>query len=82
MLHAIGLPELAVATLSDYEAQALALARDPARLQSLRARLEQNRLTHPLFDLDRLRRNLEAAYETMWERRQRGEGPRGFEVSS
>ena len=82
MLHAIGLPELAVATLSDYEAQALALARDPARLQSLRARLEQNCLTHPLFDLDRLRRNLEAAYKTMWERRQRGEGPRGFEVSS
>jgi predicted O-linked N-acetylglucosamine transferase (SPINDLY family) len=81
MLHAVGLPELAVATLADYEALALALARDPARLHALRARLEQNRVTDPLFDLDRLRLGLETAYTTMWERWQRGDGPRGFLVS-
>ena len=50
-LHAIGLPELATASLADYEALALNLARNPAELEALRARLAANRQTHPLFDM-------------------------------
>jgi predicted O-linked N-acetylglucosamine transferase (SPINDLY family) len=80
LLAAIGLPELVTSSLEDYERLALALARDPARLGELKARLAQNRATHPLFDADRSRRHIEAAYVEMWERWQRGEPPRSFSV--
>ena len=33
-----------------------------------------------LFDSDRFRRHIEAAYTRMWEIWQRGEGPRSFRV--
>ena len=68
-LSAIGLPELVAASLQDYEALALRLARDPVLLASWRDRLARNRTTMPLFDTDRLRRSLEAAYLEMWRRR-------------
>ena len=66
LLHAIGLPELIAASAKDYEETAIALARDPQRMQALRERLAQNRLTAPLFDTDRYVRELERAYERMW----------------
>ena len=60
LLHAVGLPELVTETAEDYEALALALARDPERLKSLRDRLATNRAIAPLFDTPRLARDLEA----------------------
>jgi predicted O-linked N-acetylglucosamine transferase (SPINDLY family) len=80
LLHAVGLPELVTTSIEEYEALALALARDPARLQSIRRQLEANRLTRPLFDTDRFRRHIEAAYATMLDISQRGEPPRSFSV--
>jgi protein O-GlcNAc transferase len=80
LLQAAGLPELATNSLADYERLALRLAREPAALAEIRSRLARNRATCPLFDADRLRRHLEAAYTQMWERRQRGEAPSGFAV--
>jgi predicted O-linked N-acetylglucosamine transferase (SPINDLY family) len=68
-------------TLEEYEALALRLAREPSMLGALRERLQHNRLTHPLFDTDRLRRHIEAAYTQMWELWQRGESPRSFSVA-
>jgi predicted O-linked N-acetylglucosamine transferase (SPINDLY family) len=59
---------------------ALKLATEPALLASIKQKLQQNRVTAPLFDSDRFRRHIEAAYATMWEMRQRGEGPRSFGV--
>ncbi|MGH8851887.1 MAG: tetratricopeptide repeat protein, partial [Casimicrobiaceae bacterium] len=59
-LHAIGLPELVTASFADYEALALALARDPQALAALRARLAANRRTHPLFDMAGYTRDFEA----------------------
>jgi hypothetical protein len=44
------------------------------------ARVATNRLTHPLFDTNRFRRHIEAAYMTMWETWQRGEAPKSFSV--
>ena len=67
LLHAVGLPDLVTASLADYEALALALARDPARLAALRQRLAANRETAPLFDSARYTRNLEALYRRMWD---------------
>ena len=65
LLHAIGMPELVTSNLADYEALALALARDPARLASLKEKLARNIATTPLFDADRFTRDLEAAYLKM-----------------
>jgi predicted O-linked N-acetylglucosamine transferase (SPINDLY family) len=80
LLHAIGLPELIADSLDEYEALALKLAGDRVQLTSLRDRLAQNRLSHPLFDTARLARHLEAAYTIMWETWQRGEPPKAFGV--
>ena len=80
LLYAIGLPELVTHSLDEYEALALRLATDGSLLRGFRERLEQNRLTFPLFDTDRFCRHIEAAYNTMWERWQRGESPRSFSV--
>ena len=80
LLHAIGLPELITHSLEDYAALARKLATDPAALAEVRAKLARNRSTSPLFDTDRLRRHIEAAYETMWQRHQRGEPPASFAV--
>jgi predicted O-linked N-acetylglucosamine transferase (SPINDLY family) len=79
LLRSIGLPELIAHSLADYEAAALHLAEDSARLDALRARLEQNRKTFPLFDADRHRRHIEAAYATMCKFRQEG-APQSFAV--
>ena len=62
LLHAVGMPELAVGSRERYVAEAIALARDPARLRALRVRLEQGRATAPLFDAARFTADLEAAY--------------------
>jgi predicted O-linked N-acetylglucosamine transferase (SPINDLY family) len=80
LLHAVGLPELITHGLDEYEAAALKLAGDRRLLGALRARLEQNKRSAPLFDADRFRRHIESAYVTMWDTRQRGEKPKAFSV--
>ena len=80
LLNAIGLPELVAYSIEDYEALALRLAKDSSLLEGYRTRLATNRLAHPLFDTDRFRRHIEAAYMTMWETWQRGEAPKSFSV--
>jgi predicted O-linked N-acetylglucosamine transferase (SPINDLY family) len=80
LLNAIGLPELVTHNLTDYEALALRLATDPAAVRAVRAKLEANRPTQPLFDTDRFRRNIEAAYLRMWETWQRGEAVQAFRI--
>lgn len=64
-LTAAGLPELVTTSAADYEALALALARDPARLKAIRDTLKANRKSAPLFDMARFTHNIEAAYEAM-----------------
>ena len=80
LLNAIGLPELITRDWTAYETLSLRLAREPELLRSLKYRLAQNRATHPLFDTDRFRRHIEAAYRQMWEIAQRGEMPRHFAI--
>jgi protein O-GlcNAc transferase len=82
LLHAAGLPELATGSLAEYEQLALALAKDPGRLATIRAKLAANRSTCALFDTDRFRRHIEAAYTTMYERHRRGEPPASFAVAA
>jgi len=78
LLFAIGVPELVTESLQEYEILARKLACDPELLQSLRCKLQQNRLTHPLFDTERFRGNIEEAYTTMWKISQQGDAPKSL----
>jgi protein O-GlcNAc transferase len=82
LLLAVGLPALITESLSSYEAVAMKLARDPAALAQLKAKLAIERNTSPLFDTERFARHLESAYVTMWERTQRGLPPEAFSVAA
>jgi protein O-GlcNAc transferase len=82
LLRALGLPELVTTSLAEYEELALALARDPARLGAIKAKLMRNRDTEPLFDTARFTRDLETAYTMMWERAERGEPAESFSVAA
>ena len=79
-MRAVGLPELVTDSLEEYESLALELATDPDQLAALREKLARNRATAPLFDTDRFRRNIEAAYTQMWQIWERGEPPQPFTV--
>jgi protein O-GlcNAc transferase len=80
LLETMGLPELVTHSLEEYEAMALALARDPARLAGLRTRLAESRRTSPLYDTDGFRRHIEAAYLRMMEISRQGRAPESFTV--
>ena len=80
ILNAIGLPELVTNSLEEYEGLALKLATDGTMLAGIKSKLARNRMSYPLFDTDRFRRHIEAAYTTMRERSQRGEPPASFAV--
>lgn len=81
LLRAVGLLELVVDDLGAYKALALRLATDPGERAGLTPRLSQNRLTHPLFDIERYRRHLESAYAAMIEQHRQWKSPRGFSVA-
>ena len=65
LLHAVGLPELIAPAPENYEAMAVALARDPEKLAALKTKLAANRATAPLFDTPRFARDIEAIYEKL-----------------
>jgi protein O-GlcNAc transferase len=82
LLTAAGLPELVTENSADFEALAIKLAGDPKGLKKLRDKLAKNKSSCALFDTDLFRRNIEAAYRTMWERWLAGEKPKGFAVEA
>ncbi|MES2471263.1 MAG: tetratricopeptide repeat protein [Pseudomonadota bacterium] len=81
LLLAAGLPELVTGSLAEYEALALKLAQDPVALAALRERLTRIKAKAPLFDTDRSRQNIEAAYRQMMKLAGRGEPPASFSVT-
>ena len=81
MLQTVGLPELITTSVEDYEALAQHLATHPVELAALRARLEVRRTTSPLFDMQRMTRHIERAFEGMVARHRRGEKPAPFDVA-
>jgi predicted O-linked N-acetylglucosamine transferase (SPINDLY family) len=82
LLHAIKLPELVTATLEDYERVAIELATDPEKLAEIKQKLDDNRLTTPLFDTIQFTKHIEAAYTTMYERERAGLPPDHFSVAN
>jgi len=81
LLTAAGLPDLITDTGTQYEDLALALATSPDKLSAVKTRLASRRLTCPLFDSRRFTRNIEAAYERMWDIYVLNEQPRAFNVA-
>lgn len=82
LLNAIGLPELIATTQEQYEALAVELATNTGRLKDIRQKLENNRLTTPLFDTRMLTKHIEAAYTQMYERFQADLPPEHIYVTS
>ncbi len=80
LLSAAGLPQLICKDLKEYEELAVRLAHSPTELQSLRNHLTEAPAKLALFDTERFVRNLELAYELMWERHLQGKTPESFSV--
>jgi len=80
LLLAAGLPELVTENPGAFEALAVRLAKDGAALKALREKLAQNRSSCALFDTDRFRKHIEAAYRTMWQTWLSGEKAKSFAV--
>ena len=68
VLHAAGLPELITDSDEAYERLALDLATDRCKLDAIKQKLADNRLTQPLFDSRRYTKHLEAAYRQACQR--------------
>ena len=68
LLTAVGLPELIVSNLQEYEDLAVRLAADSKYLARIRRKLQDNRLTTPLFDIESYAEHLEQAYLHMYQR--------------
>jgi predicted O-linked N-acetylglucosamine transferase (SPINDLY family) len=66
-LRTMDLPELIAPNLAAYEALAISLAANRGRLDEIRRKLARNRISSPLFDLERFTLNIEAAYKRMYE---------------
>jgi predicted O-linked N-acetylglucosamine transferase (SPINDLY family) len=79
-LRAVGLEDMICSSTDEYIERAVFMAENPQALAALKARLAHNRDTFPLFDTARFTRNLEAAYQTMWERCSSGLVPSSFDV--
>lgn len=80
LLQAVGLTELVVHTVADYEALAVALAGDPARLTAVREKLRAQKMQAPLFNAREFARGIEAVYAAMHERALEGLPPAVIEV--
>ncbi|HEX7954549.1 MAG TPA: tetratricopeptide repeat protein [Burkholderiales bacterium] len=80
LLTAAGLEDCILADLGAYEDFAVDAVGNPQSLQSLRQRVVANRHTFPLFDTGARVRQLEQAFEGMWQRHKRRQPPEDFDV--
>jgi len=70
LLNAVGLREMVTTTRGDFERLAIELATNPQKLATVRAKLAANRANAPLFDIQRLTKDIEALYAAMYDRYQ------------
>jgi predicted O-linked N-acetylglucosamine transferase (SPINDLY family) len=81
LLRAADVPDTITNSLADYEKLAVNLARDPAVLSALKAKLGAV-MQSRLFDTARFRHHMEAAYVEMLARHRRGAAPADFRIAS
>jgi predicted O-linked N-acetylglucosamine transferase (SPINDLY family) len=65
LLNAIEMPELITSSIQEYEELAIALGNDQHRVQALKQKLENNKLTTPLFDSSLFTKDIENLYVKM-----------------
>jgi predicted O-linked N-acetylglucosamine transferase (SPINDLY family) len=82
LLNTVGMGELVMTSVGQYELTARALLADPARLRAMRQKIEQKRDDNALFDLPTLTRAIETAFELMWQRHLAGLEPQAFAVGN
>ena len=75
---ACGLGDLACRSEADYVELAIALANEPDTLRGIKAHLDVNRRTLPLFDAERLARDMDALLTRMHERHLAGLAPQAL----
>lgn len=76
LVRAAGLPEMICDSESDYVERAVALAGAPDEIAALKAKLEANRATCDLFNMDKLAACLEGLYAEMCAAHQAGQTPK------
>ncbi len=81
LLRAIHMPELITTTPEAYEALAVEIAVHPERSREIKERLQRNRLTTPLFDIQSFTRHIEAAYTAMYARYQADMPPEHIDIA-
>jgi protein O-GlcNAc transferase len=82
LITAAGHYDLIAADLAGYEALALQLAAEPEWLAARKRRLDEERAAAPLFDIDRFRRHVEAAYARMYALLHSSTPPQSFAVTA
>ena len=78
LVAACGLADLACGNEDDYVELATALANEPETLQGIKAHLDVNRRSLPLFDAERLARDMDALLTRMHERHLAGLPPQAL----
>jgi predicted O-linked N-acetylglucosamine transferase (SPINDLY family) len=68
ILNTISLLELVTTSPKEYEELAIDLAQNPEKLKVIRAKLAIKRLTAPLFDAPMFTKNIESAYQKIYQR--------------
>jgi predicted O-linked N-acetylglucosamine transferase (SPINDLY family) len=70
-LQSVGLPELTTVSIDDYVTVNTHLALDASWRKSLSARVRSSLIDSPLMDSRQFVSDLEAAFRSMWQMRQR-----------
>jgi predicted O-linked N-acetylglucosamine transferase (SPINDLY family) len=81
LLNALDMPELVCESEDEYVSKAVQLALTPCALQEIKEKLDGKRKNGRLFDTQRFTRNLERAYEVIYNKHLKGQVPEGFDLS-
>jgi predicted O-linked N-acetylglucosamine transferase (SPINDLY family) len=73
ILNTMDLSELVTTNDEDYFHVALELAQNPEKLAAIKAKIQIQKQTSPLFDTQKFARDLERLYQTIWEQELKGE---------
>lgn len=81
LLKAVGLTELVTHSCDEYEKMAVDLAANPAKLAAMKSKLQNNRLSFPLFNTELFTKHIEASYQAMYRRHRSGLPPEHIDQS-
>jgi predicted O-linked N-acetylglucosamine transferase (SPINDLY family) len=82
LVAAVGLADLACQSADDYVELATALANEPDTLRGIKTHLDVNRRSLPLFDAERLARDMDALLTRMHERHVAGLAPQALPANA